>query len=245
MPSPVKLYVYDVTHGMASQMAPFLIGRPLDGVWHTGVVVYGNEYFFGGGGINYCPPTGTILGHPTQIVDLGDTEIPLDMFHDYLYELSLGRFHGNAYHLLDHNCNNFSNEAAQFLTGRSIPENITNLPRDILATPFGQMIRPFIDSMMMEVTINNSVHIGPETTPQPAAPKQEQSAAAATTVVREESKKTSQNAASTTSVTRETVTKTSSNAASSQNTSNPPSPPKSPDKNAKEPTSKKDDLDLD
>lgn len=23
---------------------------------HTGVVVYGNEYFFGGMGIEYCPP---------------------------------------------------------------------------------------------------------------------------------------------------------------------------------------------
>ena len=31
-------------------------GKQIDGVWHTGVVVYGREYFFGGGGIEYCEP---------------------------------------------------------------------------------------------------------------------------------------------------------------------------------------------
>lgn len=31
--------------------------------------------------------------------------------------------------------------------------------------PFGQMIRPFIDAMMMEVAVNSAVHIGPVTTP--------------------------------------------------------------------------------
>ncbi|XP_013408514.1 uncharacterized protein LOC106172383 isoform X2 [Lingula anatina] len=54
---------------------------------------------------------------------------------------------GECYHLLDHNCNTFSNEIAQFLTGNSIPSKITSLPADVLSTPFGAMIRPFIDAM--------------------------------------------------------------------------------------------------
>lgn len=33
-----------------------LSGRQIDGVWHTGVVAYGREYFFGGGGIQSCLP---------------------------------------------------------------------------------------------------------------------------------------------------------------------------------------------
>ena len=35
----------------------FLIpGKQIDGIWHTGIVVYGREYFFGGDGIMNCPP---------------------------------------------------------------------------------------------------------------------------------------------------------------------------------------------
>lgn len=33
-----------------------LLGKQLDGVWHTGVVVYGKEWFFGGMGVENCPP---------------------------------------------------------------------------------------------------------------------------------------------------------------------------------------------
>ena len=32
-------------------------GKQIDGIWHTGIVVFGKEFFFGGtGGIECCPP---------------------------------------------------------------------------------------------------------------------------------------------------------------------------------------------
>ena len=31
-------------------------GRPIDGVWHTGVGVYGREYLFGSSGVSYTAP---------------------------------------------------------------------------------------------------------------------------------------------------------------------------------------------
>ena len=31
--APVQLYVYDLTQGMARQLGPVLLGRPLDGIW--------------------------------------------------------------------------------------------------------------------------------------------------------------------------------------------------------------------
>ena len=34
----------------------FISGRHLDGIWHTSIVVFGREYFFGGGGIVSCKP---------------------------------------------------------------------------------------------------------------------------------------------------------------------------------------------
>ena len=41
MGSPVQVYIYDLSQGMASQLGPQLIGRPIEGIWHTAVVVHG------------------------------------------------------------------------------------------------------------------------------------------------------------------------------------------------------------
>lgn len=38
-----------------------ILGRVLDGVWHTGVVVYGREYFYGAQGIQSCPPVSLFI----------------------------------------------------------------------------------------------------------------------------------------------------------------------------------------
>jgi len=43
-------------------------------------------------------------------------------------------YRGDKYHLFNHNCNTFSNEVANFLTGRNIPPHITNLPQEVLQT---------------------------------------------------------------------------------------------------------------
>lgn len=39
--SAVSLRVYDLSRGMARQLSPALLGKQIDGIWHTGVLVYG------------------------------------------------------------------------------------------------------------------------------------------------------------------------------------------------------------
>lgn len=34
---------------MAKGMSQMFLGKQIEGVWHTSIVVYGTEYFFGGG----------------------------------------------------------------------------------------------------------------------------------------------------------------------------------------------------
>jgi len=68
----VQLYVYDLTQGLAKQFSMALLGKQIDGVWHTGVVVFGIEYFYGGG-IQRGIPGKTVAGTPVQIHDLGTT----------------------------------------------------------------------------------------------------------------------------------------------------------------------------
>ena len=57
----VQLYVYDLSQGMASSMSMAMIGKQIDGIWHTGLVVYGKEYFYGGG-ISWANPGTTPFG---------------------------------------------------------------------------------------------------------------------------------------------------------------------------------------
>merc|ERR1712047_13059 len=109
--------------------------------------VHGKEYFFGGGGIESCNPGGTQLGQPLKIEEMGETQIDAGMFMEYLQAQGRDQFRGDRYDLLNHNCNNFSHETCQFLTGKGIPQHILDLPREVMSTPMGQMLAPMLQQM--------------------------------------------------------------------------------------------------
>lgn len=101
-------------------------------------MVYGNEYYYGGG-IQHCPAGSTPYGTPLKVVDLGVTHVPKDVFEMYLQEIS-PRYLAETYSLLTHNCNNFSNEVAQFLVGGTIPDYILQLPNEVMNSPMGALM---------------------------------------------------------------------------------------------------------
>jgi len=142
---PVLLFVYDISGGLAKLYSQPFVGKVIDGIWHTSIVVYDTEYFYGGG-IQSSFPRATPYGTPVQSIELGYTCLPQSMFHDYLKEVS-PRFSPSRYDLLKHNCNNFTEEIAQFLLGQSIPSWITGLPQEVMSTPFGAMIKPMYEQM--------------------------------------------------------------------------------------------------
>ncbi|KAL2336865.1 hypothetical protein Fmac_011311 [Flemingia macrophylla] len=141
----VTLNVYDLSQGLARQLSTSFLGKAIEGIWHTGIVVYGNEYYFGGG-IQHSPAGSTPYGTPLRVVDLGITHVPKDVFETYLQEIS-PRYLPETYSLLTHNCNNFSNEVAQFLVGVSIPEYILRLPSEVMSSPMGAIILPMIQNL--------------------------------------------------------------------------------------------------
>ncbi|MCO5555303.1 hypothetical protein L7F22_008848 [Adiantum nelumboides] len=138
----VSLNVYDLSQGLARQMSSTFLGKVIEGIWHTGIVVYGKEYYFGGG-IQSCSLGQTPYGKPLRVVELGTTQIPKEVFEDYLGEIR-PRYTEQTYNLLRHNCNNFCEEIAQFLLGVSIPEYILKLPEEVLNSPMGPLIMPMI-----------------------------------------------------------------------------------------------------
>ncbi|XP_055813014.1 uncharacterized protein LOC129882651 isoform X2 [Solanum dulcamara] len=148
----VTLNVYDLSQGLARQLSTTFLGKAIEGIWHTGVVVYGHEYYFGGG-IQHAPAGTTPYGTPVQVVDLGVTHVPKDVFEMYLQEIS-PRYTAETYSLLTHNCNNFSNEVAQFLVGATIPDYILNLPNEVTNSPMGALIMPMIQQLESTLRAN-------------------------------------------------------------------------------------------
>ncbi|XP_047213849.1 desumoylating isopeptidase 1-like [Girardinichthys multiradiatus] len=156
----VQLYIYDLSRGKARSFSPIMLGKQLDGIWHTAIVAYGEEFFYGENGISSCSPGGTMLGPPETVVELGETELTEKMFMDHLSSLGETTYRGDRYRLFEHNCNTFTNEVAQFLTGRTIPSYITDLPSEFLSTPFGQILRPILDSMQIAPPGSNVINGG-------------------------------------------------------------------------------------
>lgn len=221
--SPVTLFVYDLSQGMARMLSPMLAGRLIEGIWHTSVralriqkgrladcvrrafsrmlnqfisfamanspklfraliailrpttsskfrcrttndtfrqkvVVYGTEFFFGQG-IMSCPPGQSMHGTPIEKFDMGQTHLPKEVVWEFMENLR-EIWTADKYHLLDNNCNSFTNEVCNFLVGKSIPAHITGLPAEFLETPLGQQLRPMIEAMF-----GPSQHGGPSAAP--------------------------------------------------------------------------------
>ncbi|KAK8342274.1 hypothetical protein V6Z12_A08G220800 [Gossypium hirsutum] len=156
----VTLNVYDLSQGLARQLSMTLLGKVIEGIWHTGIVVYGNEYYFGGG-IQHIPAGTAPYGRPIKVIDLGVTHVPKDLFEMYLQEIS-PRYTAETYSLLTHNCNNFSNEVAQFLVGTNIPDYILQLPNEVMSSPMGSLLMPMIQNL--ETTLRAGA------VPQPSQP---------------------------------------------------------------------------
>lgn len=87
----------------------------------------------------------TQYGTPIRTIELGETHVPKDVFEMYLEEIS-PRYTAESYNLLAHNCNNFSNEVAQFLVGKGIPDYILQLPNEVLNSPMGGLISKLLIS---------------------------------------------------------------------------------------------------
>lgn len=141
----VTLHLYDLSQGMARAMSMSMIGKQLDGIWHSGIVVFGTEYFYGGG---ICAaPAGRAIPHlQYEEIVLGDTRKSQEQLEVFLQSIN-ARFTTATYSLLRHNCNNFADEVSQYLLGHGIPEHIIRLPQEFLTSPMGAVLAPMIQGM--------------------------------------------------------------------------------------------------
>lgn len=143
---PVKVYVYDLSHGLAAVYAPTILGVPLEAIFHTSVVVYGKEHYIDQG-IKIATPGTTKYGLPKEVLDVGTTYVLQDILDDFLQELrdhEENKYHALSYDLFDNNCNHFTDVVMEFLVGKNLEDRILKLPQQVLATPNGQMLRQML-----------------------------------------------------------------------------------------------------
>ncbi|OAW00034.1 hypothetical protein PTTG_07363 [Puccinia triticina 1-1 BBBD Race 1] len=162
----VKLYAYDLSNGLARSMSLGWTGRHFEAIWHTSVVYDDQVEIFFGQGITTCAPGQSHHGRPIKIIDLGSTMIDPQTLMEYIDGLRQS-WTADVYHLLERNCNNFSNELVGFLNGASVPDYILNLPQEFLATPLGASMRPMIEQMFRG---SNPAPLGPQLSTTSSAP---------------------------------------------------------------------------
>jgi len=152
-----QLFFVFMISARATLFSPVLLWRKIEGVWHTGISVYGFEYFFGGGIKKMYPQDveEQFRLKPKDTIHLGYTSMCRNDFERFLQEID-SDFTMETYDLIKWNCNNFSDVCAKFLLGRGIPESIMSLPDVINRTLMGALIVKAVKAMAGNAPLSGS-----------------------------------------------------------------------------------------
>jgi hypothetical protein len=72
---------------MAAQMSYPLLGIRIEGIWHTSIIVYNREWQYSGGIVCGIPQPSLMGMRPSRTHDLGQTEIPFELFQEFVREI--------------------------------------------------------------------------------------------------------------------------------------------------------------
>ncbi|XP_065920143.1 desumoylating isopeptidase 1 homolog isoform X2 [Dysidea avara] len=120
------------------------------GIHHTGIEVYGIEYAYGGHafddtGVYEMSPRNEeeVCGEVIFNVSLfvGKTDLSESQARTRIYQIA-EQFSGNTYHLLTRNCNHFTQEVCQELTGEILPSWVNRLAKVSSYIPFVNSFLP-------------------------------------------------------------------------------------------------------
>lgn len=125
--SPVILHIYDLTP-LNNYVYWFGFG-----IFHSGIEVHGKEYGFGA---HDFPVSGVFEVVPKTCpgfiyrcsIQLGRTNMSPSEFRTFIENVA-AEYHGDTYHLISKNCNHFTDDILQRLTGKGVPGWVNRLAR--------------------------------------------------------------------------------------------------------------------
>lgn len=124
--APVRVNVYDLT---PQNNVMYWMGV---GVYHTGVEVHGVEYAFGGHDYDL---SGVFATNPREApgqaifretIHVGETNLSPAEVQRLIQKMGQ-QYKGNRYHLLQRNCNHFTNDLCYQLVGKPAPHWVNRL----------------------------------------------------------------------------------------------------------------------
>lgn len=163
--SSVELSVYDLSMGMARTLSGQILGHSheIPIIPHTGVIVYGREYFFSSSGIQNMDPIQFRQSHtiqPVQIMSLGTTNVTKEEFERWCYSGEARTLYNEySYDLLTRNCNNFSDYVIRNglrVSQEGVPRWILDVPQKVMSSPMGQMMMPMLNGMQAPFSGNHN-----------------------------------------------------------------------------------------
>lgn len=165
----VVLHLYDLSRGLAKVVAPWLLQMPWEGVWHTGVVVFGREYYFGSK-IYHDKPAMTRFGVPSKRIILGHTLRRRIELHQHVIEVLQHSFGPGLYDAATNNCNHFCDRVSMFLVGKNIPDHVLKQPELMMGSSVGQAMRPLLNRWLGSKETTDGSHPNPKSSTFAAAP---------------------------------------------------------------------------
>jgi hypothetical protein len=147
-PTKVSLISYDISGKATKNLSRILFGQRIEGIWHTSILAFGYEWWYGGDCFQSRPfstPFGTT---PDKVEDLGETTRSLVELKEFIRSKMRKKFNYNSYDVINNNCNHFSNDVAIFLTHVGIRKSIISLPGDLLSGGLARLLRPFLNKWL-------------------------------------------------------------------------------------------------
>jgi Ca2+-binding EF-hand superfamily protein len=159
---PVELLCYDISGGIAKRYSTFLLGRQFEAIYHTGTLVFGTEFWYGGKIFQNEPPCKQFCDgildsdhegfklqkseyYPSlKSYHVGYTLRTVGEMHEFMNSV-VNKYTADKYDVLTHNCNAFTEEFVEFLCGHPIPDTISRMPELVMKTPTARLLRPMLN----------------------------------------------------------------------------------------------------
>lgn len=140
----VTLHLYDISNGLANKISPYMVSKQLEGLWHSGLCVFGKEYFFSRDTV-FDEAGGTSFGKPKKVINLGVTLWRQSELHKYIVDELKPVFHRETYDIVQNNCNHFTDRLCLFLLGKHLPEEVLEQTGVLTSSTTIRMLRPVLN----------------------------------------------------------------------------------------------------
>ena len=147
-PTKVSLISYDISGRATKNLSRILFGQKIQGIWHTSILAFGYEWWFGGDCFQSRPFSSPFGPTPDRVEDLGDSTRSLTELKEFIKTKMRKKYNYGTYDVISNNCNNFTNDVAHFLVHRGIRRSIITLPGDLLSGGLARLMRPFLNKWL-------------------------------------------------------------------------------------------------